>query len=148
MVAAIKYDWRGVLAFSFYRVCCFAHRQQQRSGPAGTLRVEELCYLLMHFFTYAAAIHHAQAPVQMAENGFLCALLLYQSVCVCRLGQEAKAMMVPTVEDVFHADTNSTDDYLGEIQSMTILTAIQVCLMCTQHDLSALNSGTCPTTLH
>lgn len=34
--------------------------------------------------------------------------------------------MVPTVEDVFHADTNSTDDYLGEIQSMTILTAIQV----------------------
>lgn len=43
-----------------------------------------------------------------------------------RLGQEAKALMVPTVEDVFHADTNSTDDYLGEIQSMTILTAIQV----------------------
>lgn len=34
--------------------------------------------------------------------------------------------MVPTVEDVFHADTNSTEDYLGEIQSMTILTAIQV----------------------
>jgi len=34
--------------------------------------------------------------------------------------------MVPTVEDVFHADSNSTDDYLGEIQSMTILTAIQV----------------------
>lgn len=34
--------------------------------------------------------------------------------------------MVPTVEDVFHADTFSTDDYLGEIQSMTILTAIQV----------------------
>lgn len=34
--------------------------------------------------------------------------------------------MVPTVEDVFHADNFSTDDYLGEIQSMTILTAIQV----------------------
>lgn len=48
------------------------------------------------------------------------------SVCVRRLAQEAKALMVPTVEDVFHADTLSTDDYLGEIQSMTILTAIQV----------------------
>jgi hypothetical protein len=47
-------------------------------------------------------------------------------LCVRRLAQEAKALMVPTVEDVFHADTLSTDDYLGEIQSMTILTAIQV----------------------
>lgn len=52
------------------------------------------------------------------------------AVDLCRLGQEAKALMVPTVEDVFHADTNSTDDYLGEIQSMTILTAIQVCALC------------------
>ena len=52
----------------------------------------------------------------------MCAL----GVLLGRLGQEAKALMVPTVEDVFHADTNSTEDYLGEIQSMTILTAIQV----------------------
>jgi hypothetical protein len=56
-------------------------------------------------------------------------MLLLLPCSLHRLGQEAKAMMVPTVEDVFHADTNSTDDYLGEIQSMTILTAIQVCLV-------------------
>jgi hypothetical protein len=32
----------------------------------------------------------------------------------------------PTLEDVFHADTTSVEDYLQQIQDMTILTAIQV----------------------
>lgn len=36
----------------------------------------------------------------------------------------------PTLEDVFHADTTSVEDYLQQIQDMTILTAIQVgCLI-------------------
>jgi hypothetical protein len=32
----------------------------------------------------------------------------------------------PTLEDVFHADTTSVEDYLQQIQDVTILTAIQV----------------------
>jgi nuclear pore complex protein Nup93 len=37
----------------------------------------------------------------------------------------------PTLEDVFHADTTSVEDYLQQIQDMTILTAIQVnCCYC------------------
>lgn len=36
----------------------------------------------------------------------------------------------PTLEDVFHADTTSVEDYLQQIQDMTILTAIQVGALC------------------
>ncbi len=32
----------------------------------------------------------------------------------------------PTVEDVFPAETSSVEEYLQQIQEMTILTAIQV----------------------
>jgi nuclear pore complex protein Nup93 len=34
--------------------------------------------------------------------------------------------LAPTLEDVFHADSHSVEDYLQQIQDMTILTAIQV----------------------
>lgn len=33
----------------------------------------------------------------------------------------------PTLEEIFHADTTSVDDYLQQVQDMSILTAIQVC---------------------
>lgn len=38
----------------------------------------------------------------------------------------ASLELQPTLEDVFHADTTSVEDYLQQIQEMTILTAIQV----------------------
>lgn len=35
----------------------------------------------------------------------------------------------PTIEDVFHADTRSVEDYLKQVEEATILAAIQVCIM-------------------
>lgn len=49
------------------------------------------------------------------------------TVYLCRLNQDVAALeLQPTLEDVFHADTTSVEDYLQQIQDMTILTAIQV----------------------
>lgn len=46
---------------------------------------------------------------------------------MCRLNQDVAMLeLQPTMEDVFHADTTSVEDYLQQIQDMTILTAIQV----------------------
>jgi hypothetical protein len=46
---------------------------------------------------------------------------------VARLNQDVAMLeLQPTLEDVFHADTTSVEDYLQQIQDMTILTAIQV----------------------
>lgn len=48
-----------------------------------------------------------------------------------RLDQEVTGLeLQPTLEDVFHADTTSVEDYLQQVQDMTILTAIQVCKGC------------------
>lgn len=45
----------------------------------------------------------------------------------CRLNQDVASLeLQPTLEDVFHADTTSVEEYLQQIQDMTILTAIQV----------------------
>ena len=34
----------------------------------------------------------------------------------------------PTIEDVFHADTTSVEEYLKQVEESTILAALQVCV--------------------
>lgn len=44
-----------------------------------------------------------------------------------RLTQDVTALEIqPTIEDVFHADTSSVEDYLKQVEEATILAAIQV----------------------
>ena len=44
-----------------------------------------------------------------------------------RLQQDVSLLdLQPTVEDVFHAETANVDEYLQQIQDMTIIAAIQV----------------------
>ncbi|WIA20103.1 hypothetical protein OEZ85_005959 [Tetradesmus obliquus] len=53
-------------------------------------------------------------------------LLAMQGFDAGRLNQDVAMLeLQPTLEDVFHADTTSVEDYLQQIQDMTILTAIQ-----------------------
>ena len=45
-----------------------------------------------------------------------------------RLTQDVTTLEIqPTLEDVFHADTSSVEDYLKQVEEATILAAIQVC---------------------
>jgi hypothetical protein len=45
----------------------------------------------------------------------------------CRLTQDVTALEIqPTIEDVFHADTSSVEEYLKQVEEATILAAIQV----------------------
>ena len=47
-----------------------------------------------------------------------------------RLTQDVTTLEIqPTIEDVFHADTRSVEDYLKQVEEATILAAIQVCIM-------------------
>jgi hypothetical protein len=47
--------------------------------------------------------------------------------CHHRLQQDVSLLeLQPTVEDVFHAETTNVDEYLQQIQDMTIIAAIQV----------------------
>ena len=44
-----------------------------------------------------------------------------------RLTQDVTTLEIqPTIEDVFHADTSSVEDYLRQVEEATILAAIQV----------------------
>ncbi len=44
-----------------------------------------------------------------------------------RLNQDVTALEIqPTIEDVFHADTSSVEEYLKQVEEATILAAIQV----------------------
>ncbi len=46
---------------------------------------------------------------------------------MCRLTQDVVSLDIqPTIEDVFHADTTSVEDYLKQVEESTILAAIQV----------------------
>lgn len=45
----------------------------------------------------------------------------------CRLTQDVTSLEIqPTIEDVFHADTTSVEEYLKQVEESTILAAIQV----------------------
>eukprot|EP00878_Enallax_costatus_P026786 GHUV01028785.1.p1 GENE.GHUV01028785.1~~GHUV01028785.1.p1 ORF type:complete len:713 (+),score=229.05 GHUV01028785.1:118-2256(+) len=61
-----------------------------------------------------------------SEQAAATRLLAMQGFDAGRLNQDVAALeLQPTIEDVFHADTTSVEDYLQQIQDMTILTAIQ-----------------------
>jgi len=46
---------------------------------------------------------------------------------LCRLTQEVTSLEIhPTIEDVFHADTTSVEEYLKQVEESTILAALQV----------------------
>ena len=52
-----------------------------------------------------------------------------------RLTQDVVSLEItPTIEDVFHADTSSVEEYLKQVEESTILAAIQVCVcVCARH---------------
>ncbi|GAX79377.1 hypothetical protein CEUSTIGMA_g6819.t1 [Chlamydomonas eustigma] len=53
-------------------------------------------------------------------------LLAQQGFDATRLNQEVSTLEIqPTIEDVFHADTSSVEEYLKQIEEATILVAIQ-----------------------
>ncbi len=48
-------------------------------------------------------------------------------VLACRLTSDVTGLeIVPTIEDVFHAETNSVEEYLQQVEEATLLAAIQV----------------------
>lgn len=52
--------------------------------------------------------------------------------------------IVPTIEDVFHAETNSVEEYLQQVEEATLLAAIQVGKEVTKAGGStAVGSGAC-----
>ncbi|KAG1678895.1 hypothetical protein FOA52_003563 [Chlamydomonas sp. UWO 241] len=53
-------------------------------------------------------------------------LLAQQGFDATRLNQDVTTLEIqPTIEDVFHADTSSVEDYLKQVEEATILAAIQ-----------------------
>jgi hypothetical protein len=77
----------------------------------------------------ARACCASPAAATPATRRHTCALTSPSCMCAlrCRLDQEVTGLELhPTLEDVFHADTSSVEEYLQQIQDMTILTAIQV----------------------
>jgi nuclear pore complex protein Nup93 len=53
-------------------------------------------------------------------------VLLLTQYLSCRLTQDVTTLEIqPTIEDVFHADTSSVEEYLKQVEEATILAAIQ-----------------------
>lgn len=53
-------------------------------------------------------------------------LRLHARPLPCRLTQDVTTLEIqPTIEDVFHADTSSVEEYLRQVEEATILAAIQ-----------------------
>lgn len=80
-----------------------------------------------HALGGAAGTGHGGRPRARTAAAACCCSSAACGVRMRRLTQEVTSLEIqPTIEDVFHADTTSVEEYLKQVEESTILAALQV----------------------